>query len=328
MSNKNLMKNSGVPVFIDVENVLPAKSDRDLDSWYIACAFKKDGKKFGFEWHQMIVKGQFSTTEFLLMDGATGKSYTSSHISPVDEETLALDNILKVVSPFGCLEGNRENMKLKLSTDKGAVDVSFKVKDDFFAGATGLLNFLGDSYEYAYPNMIGNGTLTIAGEEYEFTNAVAWFDRQYSGINTGASDMVETKTEKDFNKAWLWIGTSIGKKNNMGLMITDVYENNRRNAFATISHEDGTHINTLIDVKYDGIWTSEKTGSSYPNTINVKIPYENIDLTFNVLVNNEFSHKNNGTHGCQCLCDMTGKYKNQDINDVQIVEIIGNLCGE
>lgn len=334
-NTKNDTVNSGVPLFVDTKTDLTARPNAAIDSWYVNCAFEVDGKKLGFEWHQQVVDteiGKVNNVEFFLMDGTNEIQYPNAYSSIGDNVNYSLSDKLEISSKFGKLTGDTNNMNLKLSSSDGSVDVTMQVKDELYNGTTGLLNFMGNSYEYAYPNLVVNGTVNIKGSEYKVKNATAWFDRQWS-VKMAQTDSSVSKnrwwapaTYADFKASWLWIGMSLTDSDAISLW--DCYTD-KRNCFATLLHEDGTQVNTEMNVKYDDIWTSKKTGGSYPGKFTIDIPTEDLHLTFTKLSNNsEFTHDTDGIYGCQNLMAVEGKYKGKTINKTVVVELIGNLCGK
>lgn len=289
----------------------------------------------GFEWHQQVADtemGKVNNVEFFLMDGTNKIQYPNAYSSIGDSVNYSLSDKLEISSKFGKLTGDTNNMNLKLSSSDGSVDVTMQVKDKLYNGTTGLLNFMGNSYEYAYPNLVVNGTVNIKGSEYKVKNATAWFDRQWS-VKMAQTDSSVSKnrwwapaTYADFKESWLWIGMSLTDSDAISLW--DCYTD-KRNCFATLLHEDGTQVNTGMNVKYDDIWTSKKTGGSYPGKFTIDIPTEDLHLTFTKLSNNsEFTHATDGIYGCQNLMAVEGTYKGKTINKTVVVELIGNLCGK
>lgn len=89
--------------------------------------------------------------------------------------------------------------------------------------------------------------------------------------------------------------------------------------------------NASADITYDDIWTSEKSGHSYPNIIHIQIPAEDFDVTLTSpasVQNAEFVHEIKLLSGCQCLYHLSGTYKGNKIDCFVDVEMIGYVCGE
>lgn len=97
----------------------------------------------------------------------------------------------------------------------------------------------------------------------------------------------------------------------------------------TILKENGIQENVPVQIKYEDIWTSQKTGSSYPSKFTLSVPEENIQLTYTSLIDNaEFCHNGDAIHGCQCFCSVEGIYRGKPFASDCIVEMVGNVCGE
>lgn len=102
-----------------------------------------------------------------------------------------------------------------------------------------------------------------------------------------------------------------------------------RYSLATIYKENKTQVNVSIEISYDKIWKSKKSGQYYPRSIDIFVPTENIELHLELIPDNpEFYRENGGICGCQSLCRVTGHYGNIKIDRRQILEIIGDLCGD
>lgn len=333
MSKKNLMKNSGIPLFVNYQEDLSAKPKATADSWYIICNFESEGKQIGFEWHQMFMGSgtiQVNNTEFLLMEGTEKVWIDNAKTGPTSSFHGASDKELNVYSEFGSLHGDYQKMTLKLAVENGNVDVVLRPRKNniLYNGTTGLLALLGtNSYQFSFPNMDIEGTVTIKGKEYKVDHATAWFDRQW-GFGS-AEGLLAKSSDKSLKPAWLWLGMTLNEDASGAISLWDTYSGGKRNAFATILNRNGTQVNVNADITYDHIWTSSRTGNQYPASIHISIPTENLDITLTALLDEpEFAHNGSMTQGCQSLCKVQGSYKGLPINRHVILEMIGDLCGE
>jgi predicted secreted hydrolase len=274
--SKNSRPNQGVPLFVDVNKDLAPKAKAVLDSFYVNCSFEADGKQFGFEWHEIIYRlpqGNFTSTEFLLMNGSGDHFYPNTLSEPLNKNS-APDGQLFVSSSLGELKGDQKAMSLRLHSAKGQVDVVLRPrKEVLYNGTTGLLNLGGSkSYEYAYPNMNVEGTVVINDREYKVNNATAWFDRQWAGepnADSGSDQM------KIMSSSWLWLGMPLNEDMTAAISLWDLYVDDGRNACATILNKNGTQINVPASITYETIWTSAGSGFKYPRKVHVSIPEEN-----------------------------------------------------
>lgn len=336
MVNKNNMVNKGFPKSVDIINDLKAVENVHTDSWYIKSEFECNGKKLGFTWHQGVsttsLDGKKAMTLECLFMNVTDDTWINKNRLYSISDTANIDyDKMHVYSPGVDFSGDHHQMDLKVLIDDILLDMHFTTNGEvLYNGVTGLIEFgCSNSYQFSFPNMKMEGTLTIAGEEYKVTNATAWFDRQYGTMNNKKVPATLLPGVTD----WLWIGFSSLKDGKGAISLWDVYNPGSRNAFATILREDGTEANVLINIRYDDIWTSAKSGYKYPKTIHVDIPDEEFKLTLRCLADLkyvEFVHEGElkKLSGCQCLFDAQGTYKDTTINRICDVEIIGNLCGE
>lgn len=333
MSKKNYAPNLGVPLFVNTVDDLPAQdaARTNIDSWYFNCAFESNGKKLGFEWHQQVVQtpgGAMHSVEFLLMDASKRKIYENAYTSLENEKNYALADQMVVVSEFGILQGNKDSFEIKMNSESGSIDIVMTKQGELYNGTTGLLNFLTNSYQFSFPNMLVNGKVVIKGESYEVKDAIGWFDRQWTK-DSKPSKYFTPATFEDFKVSWLWIGMTLGEESDVAISLWDSYVEQRKNSFATVMRKDGTQVNVLIDVQYDEIWKSEVTGGEYPSKFSISIPNEDLTMSFVALIDKpEFTHETDGIYGCQSLCSVVGNYKGKEFKKTVIVEMIGNLCGE
>lgn len=328
---KNFLPNNGLPLFVDIENDLTAKEETLFDSWYVNSAIQCDGECFGIQWHHQSQQcgpaGTMVMAEFAIMNGTTHEYIPNAVTLPISENNGADRDKLNVYSPLGTLTGDRNKMYLKLNADNCALDVELVVNPEILInGTTGLLHFIGsDSYEFSYPNMDMNGTLTINGKTYEIKNQKAWFDRQWAFNSIDTESVLPIPGRKQLS--WFWLGLNLNSEGTESISLWDAYGAKGRNAFATISTKDGRQKNVLADITYDDIWQSKTSGRHYPKKIFISIPEEDIKLELQSIIDNPESASDE-ISGCQDLCEVSGSYKGKDIKKLTVLEIVGDLCGE
>lgn len=328
---KNLIKNQGIPLYVNPAKDMPAQKGAEIDSYYVISNFECEGEQLGFMWHQQIIDtnsvGGFLTAEFLLMNGSKNIWSNNSIALPVSDAAGADYDKMKVYSPLGCLTGDTEQMNLKLQVDEGSLDVILTPKKNvLYNGTTGMLQFLGDidSRQFAFPDMNIEGIFTLRGKTYPIENTTAWFDRQW-GFDGNPNTINGTGMAKP---SWLWLGMTI---NNDGSAISlwDSYGKDGRFAFATILHPNGTQVNVVADVTYNNIWVSDKSGNSYPYFTHISIPSEDLQMSLTAVIEKpEFFREGNDIAGCQSFCKVTGSYKGEPVDRYVILEMVGDLCGE
>ena len=320
------LQNQGIPLFVDHVNNLPAIKGTGFDSWYVICNFEADGKQYGLQWHQQVLFGQLITAEYLLMDVERNIWSKLSTTEPVSETSRVEYDKMYVSSSFGTLKGDHRQMQLDLKGRDGEAHVTLRGRGPvLYNGTTGLLKFLGggDSFEYGYFNMDIEGHVIIQGKTVEIRHATAWFDRQW-GASGNANDV---KEGKGMNKlSWLWLGMPLGKDDEGAVSLWDAYGRDGRFTFATVYRADGTQLNLPAEVSYDDIWTSQESGNSYPRTVHISVPKEQLTLTLRFV--SDTPEVVGTISGCQSLVKVDGQHHGQRIDRYNILEIVGDLCGE
>lgn len=319
---------SGVPLFVDTVADLPSHEGSILESWYINAAFESRGKVLGFEWHQGI-SPIGSSTEFLLMNATDRIWRPYAKAEPASATVGAATTELNVFSTIGGLTGNASQMRLKASSGNNSVDVVLTPQGPtLYNGTTGLLHLIGsDSYEYAFTNMLGKGTLTIDGEEYPVDAGSVWFDRQWG--KAGQADPAElARQAAAINQAhWTWLGLTYGEGDRSAISFWDVMNPDLRQTFLTYLRDDGVQMNVDALVDYSDIWTSKQTGQRYPATARIVAPKIELDITLKVLLDQpEFIYPaGQGHSGSQPLCHVTGRQGTTKIDKPVIYEMIGGI---
>ena len=326
---KNLLPNNGVPLFVDCEKDLPPHVlDGGLfDSWYICATLDQDGKKLGIQWHHQIQEtpqGIVTLSEFAISDGTTHKYFPHGLCLPLSPENGADRDKLNVYSNICSLTGDRNKMQFKVMADDCSMDVTLEGGDVLYNGTMGMVRFLSaDSYQYSFPNMKMNGVLKIGDTEYRIVDQTAWFDRQWSIVSHPGEHIMEVPG--CVRLAWLWFGLNMPNGEHFSLW--DAYGCRGKEAFATIASPDGSQRNVLIDVTYSDIWTSERTGCHYPRTVEVEVPSEDIHLKLTSMIDNPEADTV-VVNSCQDLCTITGTCKGLPVDDLVVLEIVGDICGE
>ncbi|XVV15134.1 lipocalin-like domain-containing protein [Actinoplanes sp. CA-131856] len=331
-TDRNSEQATGVPLFVDTARDLPHKKTEPIDSWYVTCMFESQGKTLGFEWHQGFVPIE-SQTEFLLTNATDNiwRPHTDAE-KRFSSKNGADTDTLKVFSRFGTLAGDRSRMTLKLEAEGGAVDVTLTPHEQtVYNGTTGLLPLFGmNSYQYAFPNMTVDGTVTIDGTTYPVEAATAWFDRQWGSSPTLNPVKLAQAAGAVAKASWSWLGLAFGADNRQALSFWDVYEGpGKRTTFATVLLENGVQMNVDASVTYDRIWASAETGYKYPNEARILAPSIDLELHLDGLVDQpEFVYRSgNGHNGGQAPCRVTGHLGATQIDKPAFFEMIGSVGG-
>ena len=328
------MPNAGLPMFVFPEKDLNAKPGNFLDSWYVNAAVQLEDRVVGIQYHQQNQTtpfGELCNSEFALMDGSDRSYHPYAVMVPVDEANGASADELNVYSSWGALTGDKNVMTLKLASDECKLDVTLENKGDLLINGTmGMLRFIGcDSYQFAYPNLVMNGTLTIGDKEYKLVNEHAWFDRQWGIPGTEIPGESVLRLPDMLQVSWVWFGLPLTADKTEFMSFWDAVDGRGRHTFATILTKEGKQVNVLCDTTYSNLWTGSlcEPGNSYPRTTHVVVKEMDLDITLESGIDNPESG-NPMICGCQDLVHVTGSYKGQAIDTYTILEIVNNVCGD
>jgi hypothetical protein len=334
---KIFIENKGIPLFIDAQADLAAKGEAATDSWYVKFNFKAGDnpsgtlrdREIGLEWHQMVVRvdpfTNINVVDFLFMDATHNLWLEHTDGGLADKKNGPTPGLCHVTSKFGTLDGNIKQLTLRLTANDGAVDVTMKpTKQVLYNGSVGLLPLLGDnnSYQFAFPNMEIEGTVRLNDETFAIQNATAWLDRQWTApLNINAFP------------SWVWLGMSLNPEKTAVISLWDVIDTKtrKRYGFATLLDEQGVQSNHVAQVTYHQSWKSDRSGNNYPTAFTIVMPTADLELSLIAMVDRPESIKGMGAiqlQGCQSLCTVTGHYGSTQIDQTEIVAMVGDVCGE
>ena len=323
------LQNRGIPLFVDYQADLATKMKAATDSWYVKFNFKSGDREIGMEWHQMVLRVapfiKINVVDFLLMDATRNIFLEHTDAGIGSRKNGPAAGLCRVTSKFGALDGDINKLTLRLKAEDGEVDVIMKpTKQALYNGSVGLLPLLGatQSYQYAFPNMEIQGTVRLKDETFKVENATAWLDRQWTE-NTKANSI----------PSWLWLGMSINHERTSVISLWDVInaKTGERHGFATLLDQYGVQSNHLSNITYEQSWKSDRSGNSYPNSFKILIPTADIELSINAMMDRPEFVKGMGPvriGGCQAPCVVKGHYGTTIIEQIEIVEMIGDVCGE
>ena len=125
------------------------------------------------------------------------------------------------------------------------------------------------------------------------------------------------------------LGMTLNERNTEAISLWDVYLAEGKHTFATLIRENGLQYNIPAKVTYEDVWTSKRSGNSYPKVVNIEIPEEELELKLVSMVDDpEFVRDKMGLCGCQNLCSVTGSYHGDRVKRDVVLELINNVCGE
>ena len=110
-------------------------------------------------------------------------------------------------------------ISLTARLQNAAFDVEvLPVGDEIYNAGTGYFPLLTNkqNYQYSYPFMKMNGTITVQGKQYNIENDDLWYDRQWNSTEFRALMNI-----KEYGPKWLWHG--IKPDNGMVLSIWELF---------------------------------------------------------------------------------------------------------
>lgn len=329
---RDQMPNSGLPLFVNPVKDLPAKEGNFMDSWYVNACVQVEGRVLGIQYHHQLQgspMGLLCNSEFALMDGTDHSYHPYALMCPVDENNGSDGTKLNAFSAWGALTGDEKKMTLKLASEDCQLNVTLENKGDLLINGTmGMIRFIGcDSYQFAYPNLVMNGTLTVAGKEYKLVNEHAWFDRQWSDRAIEGESVL--RLPGVLQDSWVWFGIPLSPAKEEFLSFWDTVDQTGRHIFATVRTKDGQQKNVLCKTEYSDFWTGTmcEPGNTYPRTSRIIAEEIGLDITLKSMIENPESG-NAMICGCQDLCHVTGTYNGAPVDTYTVLEIVNNVCGE
>lgn len=328
---KNLQANKGCTHYMDSSEGMKPVPNAVVDSWYIISNFEDKGKILGLQWHVQTMDNCKAISVEVMLNNATDNICISNEMTaPASEKNGVDKDRIHVFCDWGELIGDVNHMTLKMDVPEGSINISIKPRDVLYNCATGFLPIAGGvCLQFAYPNMEVEGTVTIKGETYEVKNTTAWLDRQsQNGVNDGINSVAPTDAGQ-YHLSWLWLGLPLGEKHDEAISLWDSCQADGRYCFATIMKRDGSHICAPTNVTYDEIWTSSRSGNSYPKKVHVSLPSQELELDVQALVDDaEYVHEGINLAGCQVLSKVDGTYQGTKVDSYVLLELINDVCGE
>lgn len=268
------------PAVNPADDFLPKKVF--VNSWFYIGRVDVDGHELVFLFHLMsgtIKSAGLMNTVVSILD-KTDDFYESRDIvvktiNPVKVK----DGKLNIETDCATLKGHiRDSVALTAELKDAAMDV--RVLSDgnvILNGGCGYFPLLRSpvNCQYSCPDMRMEGSITIKGHKYSFTNGSCWFDRQWN--DRKFNDLIHLN---DYMPKWMWMGIKLDNGESIS-MWEIISEDGINYCFATILHKDGTQTVSQMPSSAKmsgGLWHSDVTGQNYPTIWKVVIPDFKIEL--------------------------------------------------
>lgn len=265
-----------LPMFIDPVEDLKPQAGAAANSWFISSNLHAREREFGLILHYLKRIGGGGSTlaitdvtnqRFLTDDAGTGR-------------VTALPGGFEITAPNMHWTGTANQMRVTgtMTTGQGSVDLTMRPTGKILAyNATGFYPLIDNTvttYQYAFPEMTTEGTITLDGQALTVTGN-SWFDRQWFRLKR----IADARTISSGSAHWTWMAIPLSNGHTLGLWSS---KDARAHDWVTILHSDGSHtvadIAPLADNQHD-TWVSKHSGVRWPNRWELHIPAVQAHLT-------------------------------------------------
>ncbi|EDS6542273.1 hypothetical protein QD55_003636 [Salmonella enterica subsp. enterica serovar Ohio] len=316
---------NGAPLFYSAHDDLAGKGDDPatsyFDSYFFSSHVTSGDDALDVLIHYMRLRPPVASGEpfvqvmLTVLDPVTHTSLVEEDIYKL-EQTAFSNSELSLETPAVTVNGTADALRVKCDFPTLAADLKLSNRGAILSNlGNGLLPLYGDiDYEYAFPDMDTEGSVTINGKVYEVSGST-WFDRQWGPL---ASSFWA-------RHQWSWMGIVLD--NGIHISLWDIVEHGGSHAFATVLHPDGRH--EIVDVdpldkSASGHWTSPQTGNTYPTEWDVSIPQ--LKARFKVVPHvreQEIPSKLPMNHKYEAASRLTGEMMGQPVDGRAVVELVG-----
>ena len=290
------------------------KDKKDNKYAFMNCLFKVDVNKVKIP----FLKVPFKTAYFshsLLSDIKENKFYPEVNpLSVVSIDSFS-KQLLFINYAIPSLKGHinyviesPEKSKYHIKT-KDLDLIMTSTKKPLLEGGKGFVDLKPEkTYYYSLTNLQTKGKIKIKNKWIDVTGK-SWMDHQWADVSYGQ------------NK-WTWF--SIQLQNNMEIVCFE-YDNGKNKTYsASISYPDNKQKH-FSEVEFKALgkkWKSEKTGTIYPLSWEIKIPEEKITLKVESLINNQ--EMNFGTiNYWEGALNVKGQIDKKKIKGEGFMELVG-----
>ncbi len=305
----------------------------DGDSFYIVSYLESQGHLFTALFHLILLNkppGPLALWDISILDEAAGHQvhYCSEDPDMGQTRTLVSRTGLDVriftqdrLEMSGYLFGTMDALSVgghATDSEHGAViDCSLKMTalgPTFNYLAAGMIPFPGGiDYEYAFPSMATQGSLTISGKSYN-VNGTSWLDREWGHFGPAQ---------------WTWISIQPDSGIQMAVWDEQPYDFNPNSphvggrAFATVLGTDGDLTVTTAIVQESGFQPSKDGKHIYASTWVVALP-GNPNLTVTTVAPGQ-EIPSSLIPRLEAKCSVSGKYKGTDLAGAKAFVEVGNI---
>lgn len=319
----------GLTPAVDPMEDLVFKKDYQCNSWWVGGDYDVDGHEVTFVYHLMTVeiplKGVVFSYRFTFSDVTTGLYIDTGETSlPMRKVKIGKDKF-SIEVPTGIIEGDWDNMIVKMSAKNCGVDLKLKaIGYPLLNGGNGTFCWQETlTHQISVPTMETVGDITVDGHTYTLKdNGYSWFDRQWQNNAKNPKRLM--------NLAWAWMCIRMENGDVISVWSNPVDE--QEDSFATIRHIDGAQTVTYAKPLSSGIthyWHSLNSGKDWPVGWDVELPEFDCKLHVSTYPYNQEMYSEMKVPGScyEGISKVTGTYKGMDVNARCFVEITGEWSG-
>ncbi len=252
-------------------------------------------------------------------DTTTG--WFKQHTVMLSEHDLHWDRgALDLRTPDLTWTGDLDHQVITANTPWGSLHLELEpVGPVLYYGGLGTFKLLGaQQYQYALPQMLTTGTLTVEGRSWE-VRGNSWLDRQWGA-----------QPDLQINR-WSWMNLAMPNGEKLALWDARSADGaGPEESWATVLRPDGTHeLVTVTPLAQTAgrFWRSQTGRAVYPTQWTVTIPSRDATLTVTSSVLGQEVPGLGPTSAYEGTATVSGTYAGEDVRGLTYVEQLGNWAG-
>lgn len=320
----------GLQPFVDPATDLLKTTD--VSTWSIAFHGRGAGHDLDFMFSVSVqaipykfgIKINMVKTLMSVTNETTGlRKFEEKTFRAFGKADIARDNFRIKADGF-ILAGDLDKMHLRVTGAEAFIDVQMRALGHvLYSGGAGIMKMWDvETYQYAIPEMVTEGFITIQGEVISLSG-VSWFDRQYSNLPKKSKSMLKS------NPNWIWMHLSFDNHpDKISLWDTSQGTSQNEFAWATVLQPDGSHITAVVEPLISFAtdrWKSPGSGKTYPLKWKVKI--QDLDAYLEVrpvFENQEILATDKGDSKYIGVGYFIGKYKGETVTGFCDLGLVGD----
>lgn len=318
----------GTEPLVDAIKDVNFKPDMAGNSWFWVGHFEVKGHILNFMYHVSVLSISKHiplkmVNSVLSITDETEKIYRQEDRFYKTKSGQIAKEGLQIHTEQDVVEGDLDTLHIASTMKSGAIDITMHGTGyPLFSLCTGYFQIAGaPNYQYSFPHMEGEGTLTLEGKKYPVKDMI-WFDRQFAKRPKG-------KTMKGgYNCKWVWMDIHFDNDDDMiSLFGVTALDTGKENCWATVLHSDGTQagvgVNPMVKDSFN-VYESPETGMKYPTGWKVTIPeWDSVLIVKSVMKEQEIVSPDAAGRKYEAASRITGTYKGKEVTGYCCLELVG-----